>query len=187
MSTFPFSTTIPAANNDPADDQPLMLINNSSTSGLVAVDHVGFNVTAGGFHKQITFASNNVPSPPASPPVLFTNDVNALPELFFYSGDAAHSSTQYVAAGNGSSLQLGGVVLKWGTASFSGTNSTLVVNFVSAFPNNCFFVGPIPESALAAGAGTGFAISSVTTSGFTITRQTSVVSGLTIRYSAIGN
>src|SRR5438309_2088604 len=113
--TFSFSTTVPGTNNDPADDQPIMQTNNVSTSGLISVDHVGFNTPGGGHHEQVTFNDNNVPSVPTSPPVLFTNSVSGLPQLFFYSGTSTQGSGQYISNTNGSTFLLGGIILKWGT------------------------------------------------------------------------
>lgn len=59
--TFPFDISRPAANNAPADDQPVMQTNNSSTFALIAVDHVTFNNSTGGQHQQITLPNNNIP------------------------------------------------------------------------------------------------------------------------------
>lgn len=137
--TIPYTTNIPFANNDPSVDQPNMKINTNSIDQILNVDHVSFNTAGGGRHEQVTFDSNNVPAIPTSPPVLFTNTVAGLPQLFFYSGpDAAHTSAQYVAALNGSTFLLGGIIMKWGKV-IGAANNTAVV-FVSAFPNACFSV-----------------------------------------------
>jgi hypothetical protein len=60
--SFTFNTGIPAANNNPSADQPLMLQNNISTNAILSVDHVTFNSTLGGTHKQVTFTSKNTPA-----------------------------------------------------------------------------------------------------------------------------
>jgi len=90
--TFSFSTTIPAANNDPSDDQPIMLTNNGSIAGLIAVNHIGFNTTGGGQHKFVEFNGNNAPSPPAgNASVLFTaagTAKPASPQPFWQNADA---------------------------------------------------------------------------------------------------
>lgn len=57
MANFPFNTTIPAANNDPSSDQPIMLSNNVSEAGIWDIDHIGFNSNDGGTHLQNTFVS----------------------------------------------------------------------------------------------------------------------------------
>jgi len=144
--TFPIDVNIPAANNDPADDQPLMQQNFSNINGYLQVDHTNPSATGAGQHKQVTFNSNNVPSLPTSFPTLFTNNQdgggNNLPgsvsELFFYSGTSTQSSNQYRALSTGSTMVLGGTILKWGSTGAVADNAT--VSFVTAFPNNCFAV-----------------------------------------------
>ena len=154
MSTYTYNNAIPAANNNPSLDQPDMLTNTQSIDSLIAVDHVGFNAAGGGRHNQITFNANNVPAVPTSPPVLFTNTVAGIPQLFFYSGNASQSSSQYTAAANGSTFLFGGIILKWGQVTVTGQQT---VNFgaagggnpglnVGAFPNACFTVIAQPKS-----------------------------------------
>lgn len=60
--TFTFNTGIPAANNNPSVDQPDMLINNVSTDGILAVDHISFNALNGGTHKQMHMPSFTNPA-----------------------------------------------------------------------------------------------------------------------------
>ncbi len=180
--TFSYSTTIPATNNDPADDQPQIQTNFASISGLISTDHVGFNVSGGGQHEQVTFNANNVPSPPVSPPVLFTNTVAAIPQLFFYSGDSAHSSSQYVASGNGSTFALGGIIFKWGNTGVVSDNSN--VSFASAFPNNCYAVLLTIVDPNASSKTINVKTGSLTTSQFTVRVSTGSISAY---YLAIGN
>ena len=141
--TFSFNTNVPAAGHDPSIDQPDMLTNNQAINNLIAVDHITFNATGGGQHLQVTFNGNNVPTPPVAPPILFTNTVAGLPQLFFYSGDATHSSTQYSAVTTGSTFVLGGIIMKWGFVT-GGPVDHQTINFPVAFPNNCFTVVATP-------------------------------------------
>lgn len=74
MTSFTFDATIPAAANNPSNDQPGMLTNNISTNNLLAVDHVSFNSTgsggvgsSGGQHLQVTFNSKNTPGAQTDP------------------------------------------------------------------------------------------------------------------------
>lgn len=82
-----FYPNIPASTHNPSADQPLMLVNNASTDGIISVDHVGFNTNGpvpgpqggGGQHLQVTFNGNNVPT--STPTVtnfsvLYTNAAN---------------------------------------------------------------------------------------------------------------
>lgn len=76
--TFIFNTNIPAANNNPSVDQPDMLGNNQATNDILAVDHITFNNSDGGRHKQVTFNSKIVPTTQLDPTsVLYTNNVIA--------------------------------------------------------------------------------------------------------------
>lgn len=140
--SFSYDPTLPNPPNDPADDVDQMQINSQSISDLISVDHVGFNDPSGGTHDQVTFSSNNTPATPTNPPVLFTKlDGASLAQLFFYTGDAAHSSTQYSPTNNnGSTMALGGIIIKWGSGSMTSGASGTDVNFISPFPNNLFAI-----------------------------------------------
>lgn len=171
MTVFTFDDTIPAANNNPSSDQPLMLINNQSDAGIWDIDHVGFNQSNGGTHSQITFSSNNVPTIPTTQPIAFTNNVSGVPQLFFYPvGNASVTSNQYVSASSGSTYLLGGIIMKWGPISNGA------ITFTSAFPNNIFSL----QVSSFNGSGN---YSGVTTSGFTASSFTAGAN----YYMAIGN
>jgi hypothetical protein len=189
MTLYVFDTGVPAANDNPSEDQPDMLTNNMSTNGLIGTDHITFNIDNGGQHKQVTFNQDAaqgfpyVPTLPATPPVLFTYPVNGLSQLLYYTGTAAQSSTQYVTLTNGSVLLLAGIIMKWGVVTLPGTGFNQSVPFVNPFPNNCFSV--VASNAQI----TSVTLSSVVafnTNGFTAVKSSS--SGtLTISYIAIGN
>lgn len=181
--TFSFNTNIPAAPNDPSVDQPDMLTNNQSTNLLLAVDHISFNTAGGGQHKQVTFNGNNVPTPPVTPPVLFTNTVAGLPQLFFYSGDATHSSSQYVNNAQGSTFVLGGMIMKWGF--FGPISDNQVINFPVAFPNNCYTVVATPVKSGAFGNLVFTIRTTPTVTGFQVRTNGVVLDA--ISYIAIGN
>ncbi len=50
-----YNRDIPDAPNNPSVDQPKMKTNTNSIDTLLAVDHIGFNATNGGIHKQTAF------------------------------------------------------------------------------------------------------------------------------------
>jgi hypothetical protein len=56
--TFDYFNIVPNAPNDPADDQPKMLQNTQAISGLIAVDHIGFNLINGGTHTVVHLKNN---------------------------------------------------------------------------------------------------------------------------------
>jgi hypothetical protein len=145
--TITFFDAIPAANNNPSADQPLMLLDNIGLNAIWAVNHRTFNMAASGQHTSIQFDQNAsyVPTPPVTPPQLFTDIVSGLPQLKYYSGNAAHSSDQYTpSTANFSTMLLAGMILKGG--SFTTTTMINVVDYstltppLNPFPNNTLAV-----------------------------------------------
>jgi hypothetical protein len=57
---FPFNFGIPAANNNPSSDQPIMQQNNVSSYGILSVDHVTYGLTNAGTHKTVTFEGTSL-------------------------------------------------------------------------------------------------------------------------------
>jgi len=100
--TFTFG--IPAANNNPSADQPRMLNNFTAISNLINVDHIGFNTTLQGQHKQVTFNSNNVPALAPTDPtsILYTNvgSASSVAELFYQNANAIYLLSCIKAFGN---------------------------------------------------------------------------------------
>ena len=147
MPLYTFDASVPAANDNPSSDQPDMLVNNQSTTGILGEDHVTFNLNNGGQHKAVTWNQDASYVPvafPVSPPKSFTNTVdgagNALPggvpQQFYYSGSAVQSQNQYRSISSGSTILPGGIIMKWG--SVPGVNNNLTISFVTPFPNNIF-------------------------------------------------
>lgn len=156
--TISYNPSIPQSNDLISNSQPQILQNFGSINTLVGIDHYSFASGSGGTppageHKQITFGSTNPasPNPPGqvtvSPPVLFTNTVdgagnalpNSVPELFFYSGTHQQGQDNYVSQSNGSTVLMGGIILKWGTV--TGINSGTSKTFTfpgGGFPNACW-------------------------------------------------
>lgn len=60
MSFQNYYVNIPAAANNPSNDQPLMETNTNSASQLWLQDHYGFKDNLGGQHKQVTFSKGSV-------------------------------------------------------------------------------------------------------------------------------
>lgn len=89
--TFTFNSGIPAAGNNPSNDQPIMKANNVAEAGIWNVDHVGFNQNNGGKHLQVTFNSKNTPGVQTDPSsTLYTanGSVSTVAELFFKNQNA---------------------------------------------------------------------------------------------------
>jgi hypothetical protein len=148
-----YNPAIPRSIDNLSVSQGQMLNNFGELNTQFGADHNGFEVggmNGTGLHDQVTFGTNNVPTLPATPPVLFTNTTAAtgsLAQLFYYSGDAAHSSTQNVTAANGSVTLLGGIIMKWGT--FTVVNSggfETSVTMVGTFPNTVYSLVLTPQT-----------------------------------------
>lgn len=76
--TISYNLGVPAANNNPSNDQPDMLVNTQSISDIWAVDHVTFSGNPAGTHAQVTFSSKNTPGAQTDPQsVLYTRDGTA--------------------------------------------------------------------------------------------------------------
>lgn len=107
--TFPYFPNIPNPPNDPADDVSSMQTNSQNIGGIIAVDHVGFNIPNGGQHNQISFALNQAsPALGAAGSVLFTNLSSAISELFFKNSARTIQLTDLVVSSVGNGGTAGG-------------------------------------------------------------------------------
>jgi hypothetical protein len=97
--TFIFNPAIPAANNNPSVDQPDMLGNNVATDGIIAVDHIGFNLVNGGNHIQVHL-------PQYTAPVIVNGSGTEGSAIYSAAGvaDTAHAQCYFKTAQNASGL-----------------------------------------------------------------------------------
>ena len=205
--TIGFITGIPASNDNPSVDQPNMQSNNDAIYNFANVDLIGFTPAASagttGQHRQVTFSVNNPPSLPTTPPILFTNTQDgygnnlpaSLAQLFFYTGSATQSQKNYAYfGGNGSTMLMGGFILKWGTNAVGGSgtaNITYASMNIGNFPNNCFLVWAWPLNETNPAIANSFVYTNTyTTSSFNVVgckRTTLAALGLSFGFVAIGN
>lgn len=160
MTNFAYNDDIPATNNNPSNDQPLMLINTQSIAGIIAQDHVGFQSADGGFHKWVNFNANNVPAglPTGVQSVVFTkNNSLGFPFPFF-----ANASLGAIAnalpmlpditdtANTHFGCKIGSLIINWGTgAAGAPTIITFQVPFTSnTYGSQATFNGPFSGSAI---------------------------------------
>jgi hypothetical protein len=190
MTLFPYNLNIPAGPDNPSADRPLMTENTNSISGIIAVDHVGFDLNNGGYHTvihSIPFSTTGT-NPPKNQPVvspaatagfgqIFTaqiNDgINPDEALYFESGGGR--VTQFTRnftptnAANGSTFLPGGLILNWGQipASSSSTYPALFIQPFTVLPYSIVITGQRAGSD--PGSSNAWVInSSVTTNGFQI-------------------
>jgi hypothetical protein len=96
MTSFTYTNGVPDGPDNPSTDQPNMKTNTNSISGLIAVDHVGFNSigpsgTGGGQHLQVAFNGKNVPGAQTDPTsTLYTNSglATSISELYYVNQNA---------------------------------------------------------------------------------------------------
>lgn len=167
MTTYAFNDGVPASGDNPSADQPEMLKNNISTAGLIGVDHVGFNLSDGGYHTVIHFQQQVAdPGAVALTGQLYTKQVtsggNTDEALFYESGGGriTQLTTNPNGAGvvgspttNGWTTLPTGLFIQWGTTtavtsgSFASGSASGTVTFSASnisFPNKCFIVIPNP-------------------------------------------
>lgn len=126
--SYPIDGTIPAANNNPAADQPLMQANFLNTKNYLSVDHITPGATGDGFHKQVTYFTENIPGgtpvDPAS--IAFTANAAALPTT---RGSASTVAQNFFKNASGifplSAIRAFGV--------FKAPTTTSVVNILNGF------------------------------------------------------
>ncbi len=95
--TFSFYNDIPASGNDPSVDQPKMLQNNISTRNILNVDHVTFNNSDGGKHRQVTYVNTAAPAIPTDPESV----------AYTHAGVASTSPSQYFKNSQGTFIMNG--------------------------------------------------------------------------------
>lgn len=174
-----YNLGIPAANNNPSNDQPLMLTNTNAINTWTGVDHLDFGSNPAGTHSKVSFGEDATVAAAPSIPNLFT-DSN---KLLFYPTVQASGSDQYTAAATGSVLLFNGMIVKWGTGAFTGSVTSPDITFVSAFPTACFGVWVTIQGTSEYAT----SVSGVTTSKFNVTKTTGGGNTQSFYYFAIGN
>jgi len=144
MTLFNYNNNVPFTTNNPSVDQPQMLINTQSISGIVAVDHIGFSANNGGTHVQTTFVSSTTPTPPTGvASVAYPTNGIAAPTIPNYAFQNANSifllnSIRAFALFQSAAGPVTTFLNQFGFASISGSNTlyNLTVNANVVTGNN---------------------------------------------------
>lgn len=143
-NNYAFDNSVPAANNNPSEDQPLMLINNQSSASIWQTDHIGFGTDGGGLHKQVTFATNqSAPSLTVDGVSgLYANLSSALSQLFFQNSTQNFQLTGLPVTNSGTNY---GITTPWGITINFGTGTTntsgnATVTYAIAMSTPVYFV-----------------------------------------------
>lgn len=135
-----YTIGIPAANNNPSSDQPLMRDNFTAINNLIDIDHVTFNNTDQGEHKQVTFNANHVPgvSPTDPSSILYTNvgSASTVAELYYRNQNAILPVTAIRAFGRFYTVTVSpptitngfNIASITGSSGFSGSNYVITLN-----------------------------------------------------------
>lgn len=123
MPVIGYNLNIPAANNNPSQDQPKMQTNTNAINTLISLDHFTFADNAAGRHKQVSLANESAPGIPTNTNgVLYANLANGQSWPFWQN---ALGSTQILGASSvaasGYATLPGGLIIQWGTR--AGTHS----------------------------------------------------------------
>jgi hypothetical protein len=186
--TFPINVGIPSANNDPADDQPLIRQSFSNINGYVQVDHTNPGLALGaGYHKQSTYtALLNKPYASAfgSNGAAYSKLVSGVSQLFFENNNLLETQITFANSINnpGYASIPGGLIIQWGSATAS---DLAIVTFPIVFPANLLSL-VVAHSSTGSEA-TNAIVSAInkTTSQFTF--RVNAASSASYSYIAVGN
>jgi hypothetical protein len=191
-----YNPSIPAANDRPTNDQPIMQSNFASIKNLLDVDHIDFGNGNYGMHQWVQMPTPFSAGTTVPFPRIFTNIVDgrgnplpgSLPQFFMYNAgtDAQSAFQNNVTAANGSVMLPMGIIVKWGTYSIAGVSNSQAVTFTNAFPNALFGVN---ISCITSGSIGDLEINYTpnSPSGFTGRRQGNAPTGPMYFFIAIGN
>ena len=151
--SFTYFLGIPAAPNNPSNDQPKMLANTNSINNIIGVDHFTFSGINPGKHTVI-----HTPIPQTVSPgtgtlewAYYTKQLTSgAVETFWQRPNIAPGGADIqmstnvtpTATANGYTFIPGGLIIQWGFINSTASSFT-DLKFITAnvnFPNNCFSV-----------------------------------------------
>lgn len=192
-----YNAGIPNANDFISNSQQQIKDNFGQLNTQFGIDHVAFNTGSGngtGLHKKVTLEVVVDPAADANDIILYNKQVGytgptTRNELFMRQSSANGSTViqlsdlfQAINSGtNGSTFLPGGLVIKWGQFTFSGTSSSQ--SFVSAFNTTAQVVLLTPFNAAAANSN--WYINTWNASSLTVS-TVGAVSSASFTYMAIG-
>ncbi len=141
MPVIGYNLNIPAANNNPSQDQPKMQTNTNAINTLVSLDHYTFADSQAGRHKQVTLTNKAAPGLGGGSGVLYANLANGQSWPFWQNalGSFQLAGQNNVAASGYTTLP-GGVIMQWGTSAINISGSSTAVAFPLTFPTAAFSV-----------------------------------------------
>lgn len=183
-----YNPNIPLSSDIPSQSQAQFLTNFQQLNTVFDVDHVPFNDATSanrGKHDKSTYIAGSDPATAAGEIAVYSKTSGGVPELFMRdqsSGTVIQLSKGVPSATfPGSTFLPGGVSMKWGSFTMTGTSAT--VTYSSPFTSSPFSVVITPiDSGAAAGS---WRVGTTTLTGFTASTTPSV-SGGSWFYIALG-
>jgi hypothetical protein len=190
-----FNPSIPTGGQTISSTTVPIQTNFSVSNTAFGIDHTAFSVNLNqGQHQKVSLVQQATdPTALATAPILYAKSTtsNTLNNDIYFersSNDGSNivqlTTTKFnpVASSNGGSFLPGGIVMQWGSQTFTGSQSP-TVTFPTAFPNACF---QVQLSLLnAGGTQTQNRITTISTTGFTASVNAS--GACTWYWLAIGN
>lgn len=135
MPVIGYNLNIPAANNNPSQDQPKMQTNTNAINTLISLDHFTFADSQAGRHKQVTLTNEAAPGLNGGNGVLYGNLQAGQSWPFWQNalGSFQLATLPVISATQGSAVIPGGLILKWGKITSPGSSGTLI--YTTPFPS----------------------------------------------------
>lgn len=189
-----FNPNIPVGTDNLSTSQGQILTNFSQLNTIFDDNHFTWNnaTTANrGLHRKVDFpvVLGSDPAITGTASAVYSKSVSGVAQLFFANASQVTQMTgTHSIVANGSVTLQGGLILKWGSSSFSGTGTSLTISFPTAFPNNAFvaFANGVTTTGIAANLTTA-QLSGLTQILINRAGGSGVVSNMTVSYFAVGN
>lgn len=144
MTFFNYTQGIPAAQNNPSNDQPNMKVNNDSNYLIWDVDHYGFEDNNGGQHQWVTLPKLTTPATQVDPScVIYTanGSTGSHPQAFLKNSQASFPMSALRAFGTFNSVHALGAVSVLNSYNVSAVACTVAggssTTYTITLTNNC--------------------------------------------------
>jgi len=142
MPVIGYNLNIPAANNNPSQDQPKMQTNTNAINTLISLDHFTFADSQAGRHKQVTLTNEAAPGLNGGNGVLFANLTAGQSQPFWQNAVGTFQIPVITSEsiGNNGFLNFANVIFQWGSVAAPGSSGSVVYPLVFPSGNPAFSI-----------------------------------------------
>ena len=140
MPVIGYNLNIPAANNNPSQDQPKMQTNTNAINTLLSLDHFTFSDNSAGRHKQVTLTNEAAPGFTGGNAVLYANLATGQSWPFWQNSLGSFQMLGQQSIGSNGYISLGGIIFQWGSTTAVASSSGNSIAFPLTFPTAVFSV-----------------------------------------------